>query len=115
MPVPEDFRERRRSPRATVAAGHELSVPLQMTVQLLDISANGVLVPAPQPLEVGARVQLHTRLGPEPVQMELEVKRVMPERAAGKAPGRFRTGARLRSVDESGRRAVQKFLKGEAS
>ena len=46
--MPEPFQERRRFPRTTVAGGHELKMPLQMTVQLVDISSSGVLLASPQ-------------------------------------------------------------------
>ncbi len=108
--MPEEFTERRRFPRTTVAAGHELRMPLQMTVQLLDISATGVLVAAPQPLEVGAIAEIQTRLGADPVLMQVEVKRVAPDGAPGKATGRYRMGSRLVSVDEASTRSIQKFL-----
>ena len=111
--MPEAFQERRRFPRTTVAGGHELKIPLQMTVQLLDLSSTGVLVAAPQPLEPGTRAELQTRLGGDPVHMSLVVKRVAPEGAPGRTSGRFRVGATLVSPDETSRRAVHKFLKDE--
>jgi hypothetical protein len=108
--MPEAFHERRRFPRTTVAAGHELRMPLQMTVQLLDISASGVLVAAPQPLEAGTVAEIQTRLGADPVLMQVEVKRAAPDAAAGKPAGRYRLGSRLVNIDEAGRRSIQKFL-----
>ena len=109
--MPEAFNERRRFPRTTVDAGHELRMPLQMTVQLLDISATGVLVAAPQPLEPGAVAEIQTRLGADPVLMQVEVKRVAPDAAPGKPAGRYRLGSRLVSVDDAGKRSIQKFLR----
>jgi hypothetical protein len=109
--MPEAFNERRRYPRTTVAAGHELRMPLQMTVQLLDMSAAGVLVAAPQPLEPGAIAEIQTRLGADPILMQVEVKRVAPDGAPGKPTGRYRLGSRLVSVDEPGKRSIQKFLR----
>ena len=113
--MPEAFTERRRFPRTTVAAGHELRMPLQMTVQLLDISANGVLVAAPQPLEPGAIAEIQSRLGADPVLMQVEVKRVAPDGAPGRPAGRYRMGSRFVAVDEAGRRGIQKFLRDGTS
>jgi len=109
--MPDAFTERRRFPRTTVAAGHELRLPLQMTVQLLDISSSGVLVAAPQPLETGTSATIRAQLGGEPVLMEVEVERVAPDGAPGRPAGRYRLGSRVLKVDEAGRRTVQKFLR----
>jgi c-di-GMP-binding flagellar brake protein YcgR len=107
--MPEAFHERRRFPRTTVAAGHELRLPVQMTVQVLDISASGVLVAAPQPLTEGTIAEIQARLGADPVLMQVEVQRVAP--AAGKPDGRYRLGSRFVHVDEAGRRSIQRFLR----
>lgn len=113
--MPEAFQERRRFPRTTVAAGHELRIPLQMTVQLLDISASGVLIAAPQPLEPGAIAEIQTRLGADPVLMQIEVKRLAPDGAPGKPAGRYRMGSRFVAIDDAGKRGIQKFLRDGAS
>lgn len=113
--MPEAFQERRRFPRTTVAGGHELKMPIQMTVQLLDISSSGVLVAAPQPLELGTIAQLQTRLGNAAVHLEVEVKRIASEGMPGRPSGRFRLGATMVNPDEASRRAVHTFLKDEAS
>jgi hypothetical protein len=109
--MPEALQERRRFPRTTVAAGHELKMPLQMTVQVLDISANGVLIAAPQRLEPGAIAEIQTRLGADPVRMRVEVKRVAPDAAPGKSAGRYRMGSRFVAVDAAGKRGIQKLLR----
>ena len=90
-------------------------MPLQMTVQLLDISASGVLVAAPQPLEVGTVAEIQTRLGADPVLMQIEVERIAPDAAAGKPAGRYRLGSRFVSVDQAGRRSIQRFLHEDPS
>jgi len=113
--MPESFQERRRMPRATVAGGHALQMPLSTTVQLVDISLGGVLLSSPQAVEPGKRATLQTSFGGQPVQAELEVCRVSPERAAAHAQGRFRVGARLVALGEADRRAVQRFLKADVS
>jgi c-di-GMP-binding flagellar brake protein YcgR len=109
----ESFHERRRTPRATVAGGHALQMPRSTTVQLVDISLGGVLLSSPQALEPGGRATLQTQLGTKPVQAEVEVCQVSPERAAAQAQGRFRVGARFVALGEPDRRAVQQFLRAD--
>jgi c-di-GMP-binding flagellar brake protein YcgR len=113
--MPESFKERRRTPRATVAGGHALQMPLSTTVQLVDISLGGVLLSSPQGVQPGVRATLQTSLGAQPVQAELEVCRVLPERAAGHPQGRFRVGARFVALSEADRHAVQRFLRADVS
>ena len=113
--MPESFQERRRTPRATVAAGHELHLPVSMTVQLVDISLGGVLLSSPQRAEPGQRATLQTKLGTQPVQAEVEICRVLPERAGSQILGRHRVGARFVGLGEPDRRAVQRFLREDGS
>jgi len=113
--MPGSFQERRRTPRATVAAGHELQLPVSMTVQLVDISLGGVLLSSPQRTEPGQRATLETKLGTQPVRAEVEVCRVSSERAGGQVQGRFRVGTRFVALRDADRRTVQQFLREDVS
>jgi hypothetical protein len=84
-----------------------------MTVQLLDISAGGVAIAGPQPLEPGAHAQLQMRLGEDQMLVELEVRWVTPDGEAGSSAGRYRLGARLVTTDET-RRSIQRVLRDKA-
>ena len=105
--MPESFQERRRSPRATVAGGHALQMPLSTTVQLVDISLGGVLMHSPHPFEEGQYARLSTRLGAVPVDVDIEVRRTSRERDDS---GAFRIGARFVGLDEATRQAMSTFL-----
>ena len=72
----EAFLERRRAPRVAVAQGTRVAVPTALTVRLLDISANGVLISSPQRMDVGQRARLQVTLGGEPLNVEVEVRRI---------------------------------------
>lgn len=111
--VPAGAGERRRFPRATVASAHELRLPCQMTVQLLDISAGGVALAAPQPVEPAARAQLQARMGAYSMLVDLEVLWVAPDREPGKLERRYRLGARLVATDET-KRSIQKILRDKS-
>ena len=113
--MPEPFVERRRTSRVTLAAGHSLQLPRASTVQLVDISLGGVLVNSPQPVQLGQRARLQTRLGGGPVDVEVEVRRVAPDWGPTRDGGRFRLGVRFVGIDEATRRHIQRFLReGEA-
>lgn len=113
--MPDAFVERRKGPRATLAAGHSLQLPTVATVQVMDISLGGVLVTAPEPVQLGRRAMLQTRLGGGSVKAEVEVRRAVPDRAAARDGGRYRLGVRFIGLDEDTRRNIQRFLRqGEA-
>jgi len=113
--MPESFEERRRTPRATVAGGHALQMPLSTTVQLVDISLGGALLSSPQGAEPGKRATLRTKLGGEPVQAQVEICRVSPERAGELVQGRYRVGVRFVTLSEAARRTIQRFLRADES
>lgn len=115
MPEPELFQERRRTPRATVAAGHELQMPVSLTVRLMDISLGGVLLVAPQSAEPGQRATLQARLGSQSMQAEVEIRRVLAERPLGPALGRFKIGVRFVGLGADDRHSIQRFLKEDVS
>ncbi len=103
--------DRRRSPRIALPAPEpEVTLPVSATVQVIDISESGVLLASSQPLEVGRRAQLRTRLGTEPVTMIVEVRRVMSG-PSGRGTGTYRLGTEFVSLDEDVRRKLAKFLR----
>ncbi len=108
----EAFLERRRAPRVAVAQGTRVAVPTALTVRLLDISANGVLISAPQRMDVGQRARLQVTLGGEPLNVEVEVRRIA-EGTQEVGRQRYRLGATFVSPDEYARRSVQHFLRAD--
>jgi hypothetical protein len=107
------FLERRRVPRITLSEEHRVSVPLAVTVRLVDISTGGVLLASTQRMSVGQRARLHTTLGSEPLNVEVEVRRVADAGAGVNGRGRYRMGAVFTSLDDTARRSVQHFLSGD--
>jgi len=93
-------------------AGTHVAVPVPLTVRLIDISASGVLISSPQRMEVGQRARLQLTLGGEPLNVEVEVKRVAvgPE-AIGR--NRYRLGASFVTPNEYARRSVEQFLRAD--
>jgi hypothetical protein len=110
----EAFLERRRAPRVSVAPGTQLSVPTALTVRLLDISTNGVLISAPQRMNVGQRARLQVTLGGEPLSVEVEVARVA-EGTQELGRHRYRVGATFVAPDEYARRSVHHFLHADGT
>jgi c-di-GMP-binding flagellar brake protein YcgR len=108
--VADAFLERRRYPRVDVRRdGLDIVLPTTAAVQILDISESGVLLGSSQPLEVGKRAQLRTRLGPEPLTLTLEIRRVANGNRQGQ--GMFKLGAEFVELDEENRRRIERFLK----
>jgi len=111
MAIP--FAERRRTPRARIppADGPDMSLATSTTVQLIDISQSGVLVSSSQRLEVGQRAQLRTRVGSEPLTVQVQIRRVNNGGRAGH--GSYRLGAEFVALDEENQRKIERFLKVE--
>ena len=109
----EAFLERRRTPRIPMGNGHEIGMPMALTVRLVDISASGVLLSSPQRMAIGQRAHLRTTLGGEALNAEVEVRRVADAGFENSGRGRYRLGAVFVSLDEVGRRSVQHFLRDE--
>ena len=95
--------------------GSDLTValPMALTVRLVDISAGGVLLSSSQKLNIGQRAKLRTRLGTDPFNVEIEVRRVADGSLEGNGRGRYRVGAVFTSLDEVATRSVSRFLSGE--
>lgn len=105
--------ERRRSARAVIVSGDrsDLSLPVSTTVQLIDISQSGVLLSSSQKLDIGQRAQLRTRVGPEPLTVQVEVRRVANGGRTGH--GSYKLGAEFVALDEENQRKIERFLKVE--
>ena len=106
----EGFLERRNGPRVGVGSGGpSVALPAGASVQILDISQTGVLLASPHRLDVGQRAQLRTRLGAEPLTLQVEICRVMN----GSGPGSCRLGARFVHLDEESRKKIERLLRTE--
>lgn len=104
--------ERRRTPRVAMGPGAGMGMALPVSVQLMDISASGVLISSPQKMEVGQRGRLQLTLGGQPLNVEVEVRRVVEgKEALGRS--RYRLGASFVVPDEAARRSVEHFLRAD--
>ena len=107
-----DHVERRRHPRVPVDADPpQTTLPTLTSVQVLDISENGVLLASLSPLDVGRRANLRVRLGAEPVVLHVEIKRVFP--GAGPTRTAYRMGAIFVDLDADAQKKLEAFLRVE--
>lgn len=109
----EAFLERRRAPRVPMRDDLRVGLPMALTVRLVDISAGGVLLSSSQRMSIGQRARLHTTLGADPFNAEVEVRRVADGGLEGNGRSRFRIGAVFTSLDEASSRSVNHFLSGD--
>lgn len=108
----EPIKEQRKHPRARIGRnGLELGLSAQNTVQVLDISQSGMLLAASQPLAIGRRATIKTRLGAEPVTLGLVVRRVTNGVRTGH--GSYRLGCEFLGLDDENRKKIERFLKVE--
>ena len=88
---------------------------MALTVRLVDISASGVLLSSPQKMQIGQRAHLQLTLSGEPLNVEVEVRRVADGGAEALGRNRYRLGAVFVSPDDMARRSVQHFLRDDVS
>jgi hypothetical protein len=104
------FPERRRSLRAGVTGISWLAMPATWPIQLHELSLGGVAFTSPFPMEVGRTASLRATLGGEALSCPIRVCWTRPRKGL---PGQsqFEVGAVFLPLDESGRRALEMFLK----
>jgi hypothetical protein len=89
-----------------------IGLPMALTVRLVDISAGGVLLSSSQKMALGRRARLHTTLGADPFNVEVEVRRLADGSLESNGRGRYRIGAVFTTLDEASGRSVNRFLSG---
>jgi len=108
----QPFLERRRNARVAPTPGvFELSLPIVASVQVADLSETGVLLSAAQPVAVGSRAQLRTRIGAEPVTLHLEVRRATGD--SRPADAAYRIGGEFIALEEDNRKRLERLLRSE--
>lgn len=107
------FLERRREPRVPMSDDQTIGLPMALTVRLVDISAGGVLLSSSQKMAIGQRARLHTTLGADPFNVEVEVRRLAAGSLESNGRGRYRIGAVFTTLDEASGRSVNRFLSGD--
>ncbi len=109
----EAFLERRCEARVPMNGSHTVDVPSALTVRLVDISTAGVLISSPQRLRVGQKARLRTMLGNDPLNADIEVRRVAESGVETGTRGGFRIGAVFTGMDAASSRSVRHFLSGD--
>ena len=104
--------ERRRHPRIAPGEHVQVSVPVVVNAEVLDISSAGALLSTPTPLAEGQRAHLRVLLGREPFSAWVEVCRVIPGTIVGREE-RHHLGVVFTSVDDASRRTLQRFVRTE--
>jgi hypothetical protein len=99
--------ERRRTIRVTPTKSPEIRWPAFSTVQLVDISTDGVLFNSPVPLTAGEKAQLRMRLGDRSFSGEIEIRR---EHTKSAKQSGYPFAAVFTSVGEASRLTLDEFL-----
>jgi hypothetical protein len=100
--------ERRRAMRVAVH-GHAAEVLSNLDVQVLDISAAGVLLQTSQPVEPGMRGCLRLNLWGQPFAADVEVRRV--SQSGGERGGGYGVGAVFVGLMPEHRHLIEQFAK----
>ena len=102
--------ERRRSPRGPVDKEQLAALPFVVNVQVLDISAAGVLLESSRPVDISTRGNLRLNVGGVPLAAEVEVRRVS-QVPAGSAGGSYRIGAMFTAITAEHWQVIERFAK----
>jgi hypothetical protein len=100
--------ERRRFPRHPVE-DDAASLPVMQQVQIMDISATGVLFYSTRPLDVGTRASLRLSLGGNPFTAEIQVQRVSSDSRGASGSG-YALGAQFVTISPDHRQLIQHFI-----
>ena len=98
--------DRRRSPRQAVQ-DQSVAVYAVETVQVLELSANSVLLQSPTLVEPGPRGVLRLSMDGAPFAAEVEIRRVTP--APVPADG-FRVAAQFLTITPKHRQLIERFI-----
>ena len=100
------MQERRRFPRRVVE-NETVTMSGTLNVQIIDISATGVLLQTTRPVQIGARGSLQMNLAGKPFAADIAVRRVAP--VSGEPP-RYRVGASFVEIANDHRRLIDDFV-----
>jgi hypothetical protein len=97
--------ERRRSPRHPVDHNNLATIPSGVAVQVLDISATGVLLQSSRLFDVGTRGCLRLNVSGSPFSADVEVRRSAAIGDAG-----YRLGAMFVGISPEDRHIIERFI-----
>jgi hypothetical protein len=106
------FTERRRFPRVATANGITATRPVSMTVQLLDLSSDGLLLACERPLAIAAIPRVVSWLAGRRLEVELVVRHVSSRWVDG--AGGYLVGGRFPALDPPARQAIDTLLAATA-
>ena len=105
--------DRRRSPRVETTQQVIIGRPVSMTVQMLDLSANGLLLACPSPQRPGARLRVTAQIAGRRLDADFDVRHVSSkwdQQIKG-----YRIGGRFVTLDPSSRNLINDVLGGSGS
>jgi len=100
--------ERRRCPRIEMTNEVTVGRPISMVVQMLDLSAEGLLLACPQPQRPGARLRITAQIAGRRLDADLDVRHASSQwdqQIKG-----YRTGGSFVSLDPTVRGAIDGLL-----
>ena len=105
--------ERRRHQRLQVPPGLELTIPVTIQGEVLDISESGAMISTALALSVTDRARLSLLVGREPFGAWVRVTRVDPGTRVGRTI-RYHIGVTFTSMDDHNRQVLQRFVRRES-
>ena len=99
--------ERRRSRRVALGALELAVMPFDLSVEVIDVSAKGVLFQALRAVPLGARGRLRLNLAGLPFSAEVEVQRVSP---VPEESGTYRIGVMFVAPDLEHQKMIERFV-----
>ena len=107
-----DLPERRRSLRGAISGLSWLAMPATWPIQLHELSMGGIAFTSPYPMEVGRTASVRATLGGEALSCPIRVCWTRPRRGTpGRSQSQYDVGAVFLPLDDSGKRALELFLK----
>ena len=104
-----EFRERRRSPRASADNRTMVALQVSVPIRLLDLSSDGLLLACEAPLRVGSTVRVVSRLGGgRRLEVELCVRHASSRR--GEGVGGCVVGGSFPTFDPTARQIITALL-----
>ena len=104
----EEIVDERRHSRRVMTGSLELAMmPFDVSVQVIDVSAKGMLFHAPRAVPLGARGRLRLNLAGLPFNAEVEVQRVSP---VPQDSGTYWIGVTFVAPDPGHQQMIERFV-----
>lgn len=100
--------ERRRFPRVAATGAMMAMRPVSLTVQILDLSSDGLLLACPQALSLRAKPRVTGTFAGRRLDATLDIRHVSSQ--WDQQAGGYRTGGQFVSLDPSARGVIEALL-----